>query len=224
MPSIRGGQGCDGGIKICLYIYGRLMTDKTASNASLPDALASLAAHWRGDAPARLCLADRSGTGGERIGHHSSPVATPRLASSPSPARSRLVDRHREGAWAFFRASEKGRARLWRAPYWRGSTARIRSSPVTARAEGRARLARRTGPEIFCRTCAGLERNAQAARAGGRGRAAIFAAAQEKGSQWRRLLDIGCGAGRILELLSLAPKTPSASIFGRHARRGAGAA
>ena len=32
--------------------------------------------------------------------------------------------------------------------------------------------------------------------------AAIFAAALEKGSQWRRLLDIGCGAGRMLELLS----------------------
>jgi demethylmenaquinone methyltransferase/2-methoxy-6-polyprenyl-1,4-benzoquinol methylase/ArsR family transcriptional regulator len=38
--------------------------------------------------------------------------------------------------------------------------------------------------------------------------AAIFAAALEKGPRWGRLLDIGCGAGRILELL--APRADSA--------------
>jgi demethylmenaquinone methyltransferase/2-methoxy-6-polyprenyl-1,4-benzoquinol methylase/ArsR family transcriptional regulator len=115
-----------------------------------------------------------------------------------------LVERHREGAWAFFHASDKGpNAGLARAVLARLDGA----DPVLA--GDRARLA-----EV---------RNARAARAQryfadhapswnetrrmlapeAEVEAAICAAAlDDNATHWNRLLDIGCGAGRMLELLA----------------------
>ncbi len=160
--------------------------------------------HWRGDAPARLCAADRSGTGGERVGDHSRAVATPRLAASPSPARSRSArpaSRRRIGLSSAPR--KRGRARHWRAP----CLARLDSDdPVLAR--DRARLkdvrASRAGQaqKYFAEHAPVWNETRKLHAPEAEVEAAIFAAAQEQGSQWGRLLDIGCGAGRILELLS----------------------
>src|SRR5271157_6400039 len=68
-----------------MFIY--IWTPDDRQNRLLAGCFGQPRRHWRGDAPARLRAADRGGTGGERIGGHSRAVATPRLASSPAPAR-----------------------------------------------------------------------------------------------------------------------------------------
>lgn len=120
-----------------------------------------------------------------------------------------LLERHREGSWAFFHASEKGpgsalaRAVLPRLenedPVLAGDRARLRE--VRASRAGQAQKYFAEQAPIWSET-----RKLHAPEA--EVEAAILAAALENGDRWRRLLDIGCGAGRILELL--APRADSA--------------
>ena len=176
------------------------MSDKTAS---LPDALASLAAigeETRLRVYALLTEAELAVSELVAILGQSQPRVSRHLRLLLEAG---LLDRHREGAWAFFHASEKGpgaalaRAVLARLdsgdPILAGDRARLKD--VRASRAGQAQKYFAEHAPVWNET-----RKLHAPEA--EVEAAIFAAALEKGSQWRRLLDIGCGAGRILELLS----------------------
>ena len=91
------------------------MTDKIASNASLPDALASLAAigeETRLRVYALLTEAELAVSELVTILGQSQPRVSRHLRLLLEAG---LLDRHREGAWAFFRASERAGATLARA-------------------------------------------------------------------------------------------------------------
>ena len=111
-----------------------------------------------------------------------------------------LVERHREGAWAFFRAAEKGAAAaLARAVLAQVDRTDRRLSADRARlAETRA--ARAAQAQKYFAEQAPIWNETRRLHAPAEVvEAAIVAAGAEK---YRRLLDIGCGAGRMLELLA----------------------
>jgi len=120
-----------------------------------------------------------------------------------------LVERRREGAWAFFHASEKGAAaslaRVLLARFDtddkviagdRGRLAEVRSARV---AQAQKYFAAHAPVWDETRRLHAPEAEVEAT---------ILAVAQADAPQLRRLLDIGCGAGRMLELL--APHATSA--------------
>jgi demethylmenaquinone methyltransferase/2-methoxy-6-polyprenyl-1,4-benzoquinol methylase/ArsR family transcriptional regulator len=120
-----------------------------------------------------------------------------------------LVERHREGAWAFFRAVEKGpAAALARAvlaqvagddPVLAGDRARLAEVRAARAAQAQKYFADHAPSWNETRRLHVPEAEVEAA---------IFAAVEEKHAHWGRLLDIGCGAGRMLELL--APRAETA--------------
>jgi ubiquinone/menaquinone biosynthesis C-methylase UbiE/DNA-binding transcriptional ArsR family regulator len=120
-----------------------------------------------------------------------------------------LVERHREGSWAFFHASEKGPgSALAQAvlaeldpddPVLAGDRARLSEVRTTRAAQAQKYFAEHAPYWNEMRRIRAPEAEVEAA---------IFAAALEKAPHWRRLLDIGCGAGRMLELL--APRAETA--------------
>jgi demethylmenaquinone methyltransferase/2-methoxy-6-polyprenyl-1,4-benzoquinol methylase/ArsR family transcriptional regulator len=117
-----------------------------------------------------------------------------------------LVERHREGAWAFFHIAAKGPAcALGRAILDRLAPDDPRLAADRARLD-EVRSARAARAQAYFAAHAPVwneTRRLHAPEAEVEG--AIVAAA---GSDYRRLLDIGCGAGRMLELL--APRAATA--------------
>ena len=120
-----------------------------------------------------------------------------------------LVERHREGAWAFFHALEKGPA----AALARGILAQLaEDDPVLA--GDRARLAEvraaraAQAQKYFAEHAPSWNETRRLHAPEAEVEAAIFAAALERPARWGRLLDVGCGAGRMLELL--APRAETA--------------
>jgi demethylmenaquinone methyltransferase/2-methoxy-6-polyprenyl-1,4-benzoquinol methylase/ArsR family transcriptional regulator len=114
-----------------------------------------------------------------------------------------LVERRREGAWAFFHASEKGSA----AALARAALARLDADDrIIAGDRGRlaeVRAARVAQAQKYFAAHAPVwdeTRRLHAPEA--EVEAAILAAALGDATKVRRLLDIGCGAGRTLELLA----------------------
>jgi demethylmenaquinone methyltransferase/2-methoxy-6-polyprenyl-1,4-benzoquinol methylase/ArsR family transcriptional regulator len=120
-----------------------------------------------------------------------------------------LVERHREGAWAFFHALEKGPApALARAilaqlaeddPVLAGDRARLAEVRAARAAQAQKYFADHAPSWNETRRLHAPEAEVEAA---------IFAAALERPARWGRLLDVGCGAGRMLELL--APRAETA--------------
>ena len=120
-----------------------------------------------------------------------------------------LVERRREGAWAFFHAPEKGAA----AALARAVLARLDAAdPVLEADRGRlaeARAARAArAQEYFAEQASIWDETRRLHAPEAEVEAAIRAAACDRAPPVRRLLDIGCGAGRMLELL--APDADSA--------------
>ncbi len=114
-----------------------------------------------------------------------------------------LVERRREGAWAFFKAPEKGAA----AALARAVLARLDTGdPVLAADRGRlaetraARVAR--AQKYFADHAPVWDETRRLHAPEAKVEAAILAAALEKAPPVGHLLDIGCGAGRMLELLA----------------------
>ncbi|MGO8740333.1 ArsR/SmtB family transcription factor [Rhodoblastus sp.] len=120
-----------------------------------------------------------------------------------------LVERRREGAWAFFHAPEKGAA----ATLAHAILGRLDpSDPVFAAdrerlAETRAARAARA-QKYFADHAPVWDETRRLHAPEAEVEAAILAAALDGAPKVRRLLDIGCGAGRMLELL--APHAESA--------------
>ncbi|MGO9392221.1 ArsR/SmtB family transcription factor [Rhodoblastus sp.] len=120
-----------------------------------------------------------------------------------------LVERHREGAWAFFHVAEKGpAAALAQAilgelagddPVLAGDRARLAEVRAARAAQAQKYFADHAPSWNETRRLHAPEAEVEAA---------ILAAALEKTPHWGRLLDIGCGAGRMLELL--APRAETA--------------
>lgn len=121
-----------------------------------------------------------------------------------------LVERRREGAWAFFHASE---AKSPAAVLARAVLAQIDAADAIL-AGDRARLsevraARVAQAQKYFAEHAPIWNETRRLHAPeAEVEAAIVAAAEERRKPWRRLLDIGCGAGRMLEIL--APKAETA--------------
>jgi demethylmenaquinone methyltransferase/2-methoxy-6-polyprenyl-1,4-benzoquinol methylase/ArsR family transcriptional regulator len=120
-----------------------------------------------------------------------------------------LVERRREGAWAFFHAPEKGVA----AALARAVLARLDADDPMIAAD-RARLAEvraaraAQAQKYFADQAPIWDETRRLHAPEAEVEAAILAAALDRAPRWRRLLDIGCGAGRMLELL--APRAESA--------------
>jgi ubiquinone/menaquinone biosynthesis C-methylase UbiE/DNA-binding transcriptional ArsR family regulator len=120
-----------------------------------------------------------------------------------------LVERRREGAWAFFHVSEKGAS----AALARAVLARLDSEDATLSGDrarlGEVRAARAAQAQKYFAEHAPVWNETRRLHAPeAEVEAAIVEAATNGGAQWRRLLDIGCGAGRMLELL--APRAENA--------------
>jgi ubiquinone/menaquinone biosynthesis C-methylase UbiE/DNA-binding transcriptional ArsR family regulator len=120
-----------------------------------------------------------------------------------------LVERRREGAWAFFHAPEKGGT----AAMARAVLARLDHDDKALAADrarlGEVRASRAAQAQKYFAEHAPIwdeTRRLHAPEA--EVEAAILASALDRAPRWRRLLDIGCGAGRMLELL--APRADSA--------------
>jgi demethylmenaquinone methyltransferase/2-methoxy-6-polyprenyl-1,4-benzoquinol methylase/ArsR family transcriptional regulator len=120
-----------------------------------------------------------------------------------------LVERRREGAWAFFRAPETGAAvSLARAVLARLDLADSALAADRARlAEVRAARAAQA-QKYFAEQAPIWDETRRLHAPEAEVEAAILAAARDGAPRVRRLLDIGCGAGRMLELL--APDAESA--------------
>jgi demethylmenaquinone methyltransferase/2-methoxy-6-polyprenyl-1,4-benzoquinol methylase/ArsR family transcriptional regulator len=187
------------------------MADHTASllDSSLPDALASLAAigeETRLRVYALLAEAELAVSELVAILGQSQPRVSRHLKLLLEAG---LVERHREGAWAFFHASQKGPgaalaqvilARLdGDDPVLAGDRARLMEVRAARAAQAQKYFAEHAPFWNETRRLRAPEAEVEAA---------IFAAALERGARWGRLLDIGCGAGRMLELL--APRAESA--------------
>jgi ubiquinone/menaquinone biosynthesis C-methylase UbiE len=120
-----------------------------------------------------------------------------------------LVERRREGAWAFFHAREHSasgamaRAVLARLDLNDKVLAADRSRLAEARA---ARAAQ--AQKYFAEHAPIWDETRRLHAPEAEVEAAILSAALDDAPRWRRLLDIGCGAGRMLELL--APHADSA--------------
>jgi demethylmenaquinone methyltransferase/2-methoxy-6-polyprenyl-1,4-benzoquinol methylase/ArsR family transcriptional regulator len=120
-----------------------------------------------------------------------------------------LVERRREGAWAFFLAPEKGAS----AALARAILARLDLDDKVLAAD-RARLAEvraaraAQAQKYFAEHAPVWDETRRLHAPEAEVEAAILAAALDGAPRWRRLLDIGCGAGRMLELL--APQAESA--------------
>jgi demethylmenaquinone methyltransferase/2-methoxy-6-polyprenyl-1,4-benzoquinol methylase/ArsR family transcriptional regulator len=120
-----------------------------------------------------------------------------------------IVERRREGAWAFFHVSDKGAsAALARAvlagldpedPVVSGDRSRLGEVRAARAAQAQKYFAEHAPVWNETRRLHAPEAEVEAA---------ILDAANDSGGQWRRLLDIGCGAGRMLELL--APRAENA--------------
>ncbi len=177
------------------------MNEKAAAN--MPDALASLAAigeETRLRVYALLAEAELAVSELVAILGQSQPRVSRHLKLLLEAG---LVERHREGSWAFFHASAKGPGpALARAvlaeldgddPTLAGDRARL--TEVHAARAARAQQYFADHAPFWNETRRLLAPEAEV-------EAAIFAAATEKASHWPRLLDIGCGAGRMLELLA----------------------
>ena len=182
------------------------MTEQTAH---LPDALASLAAigeETRLRVYALLAEAELAVSELVAILGQSQPRVSRHLKLLLEAG---LVERHREGAWAFFHAADKGaNAGLARAvlarldgadPVLAGDRARL--SEVRA---SRAKKAQK----YFADHAPSWNETRRLLAPEAEVEAAILAAALERAPHWGRLLDIGCGAGRMLELL--APRAENA--------------
>lgn len=183
------------------------MTLKTA--ASLPDALTSLAAigeETRLRVYALLAEAELAVNELVAILGQSQPRVSRHLKLLLEAG---LVERHREGAWAFFHVAEKGpAAALAQAvlgelagddPVLAGDRARLAEVRSARAAQAQKYFADHAPSWNETRRLHAPEAEVEAA---------ILAAALEKAPHWRRLLDIGCGAGRMLELL--APRAETA--------------
>jgi ubiquinone/menaquinone biosynthesis C-methylase UbiE len=177
--------------------------------ATLPDALASLAAigeETRLRVYALLAEAELAVNELVAILGQSQPRVSRHLKLLLEAG---LVERHREGSWAFFHASEKGpAAALAQAvlaeldeddPVLAGDRARLAEVRASRAAQAQKYFAEHAPYWNETRRIRAPEAEVEAA---------IFAAALEKAPHWRRLLDIGCGAGRMLELL--APRAENA--------------
>jgi ubiquinone/menaquinone biosynthesis C-methylase UbiE/DNA-binding transcriptional ArsR family regulator len=121
-----------------------------------------------------------------------------------------LVERRREGAWAFFHAPENGAA----ASLARAVLARLDAGdPVIAADRARlaeVRSARAEQAQKYFADHAPVWNETRRLHAPeAEVEAAILDAALEGAPRFRRLLDIGCGAGRMLELL--APQAEAAT-------------
>ena len=119
-----------------------------------------------------------------------------------------IVERRREGAWAFFHVSEKGAS----AALARAVLARLDSEDATLSRDrarlGEVRSARAAQAQKYFAEHAPVWNETRRLHAPeAEVEAAIVAAATEGGARWRRLLDIGCGAGRMLELLARPAET-----------------
>jgi demethylmenaquinone methyltransferase/2-methoxy-6-polyprenyl-1,4-benzoquinol methylase/ArsR family transcriptional regulator len=120
-----------------------------------------------------------------------------------------LVERRREGAWAFFHAPEKSapaalaRAVLSRLDLNDKALAADRARLVEVRS---ARAAQ--AQKYFAEHAPIWDETRRLHAPEAEVEAAILATAVDSAPRWRRLLDIGCGAGRMLELL--APRAESA--------------
>ncbi|WP_374547666.1 ArsR/SmtB family transcription factor [Rhodoblastus sp.] len=120
-----------------------------------------------------------------------------------------LVERRREGAWAFFRASDKGAPAALAQAILSGLAADDPAFSADRARLGEVRAARAAQAQKYFEAHAPVwdeTRRLHAPEA--EVEAAILDAARNGGPRWRRLLDIGCGAGRTLELL--APYAESA--------------
>ncbi|MCI4680557.1 metalloregulator ArsR/SmtB family transcription factor [Rhodoblastus acidophilus] len=120
-----------------------------------------------------------------------------------------LVERRREGAWAFFHAPEKGAA----AALGRAVLARLDAGDsVLAADRGRLAEARAARAEraqkYFAEHAPVWDETRRLHAPEAEVEAAILSAALDKAPPVKRLLDIGCGAGRMLELL--APRAEGA--------------
>ena len=115
-------------------------------------------------------------------------------------AEAGLVERFREGAWAFFRLAERGGG----AEFARALIERLDPDDPDRRARPRAarrgaRGARRGGAGLFPRARRAMGPHPQAARRrrGGRG---ARSATRSRDRPFRSLLDLGTGTGRMLEM------------------------
>ncbi len=120
-----------------------------------------------------------------------------------------LVERRREGAWAFFHVAEKGAS----AALARAVLAGLDGEDATLSGDrarlGEVRAARAAQAQKYFAEHAPVWNETRRLHAPeAEVEAAILDAATDKGAQWRRLLDIGCGAGRMLEIL--APRAENA--------------
>ncbi len=114
-------------------------------------------------------------------------------------AEAGLVERFREGAWAFFRLAERGgSAALARDAGCAARSRRSHHRPRPRAAGGGARGARRRGAELFPRHAAEWDRIRKLHVADEAVEEAIRAALADK--PFRSLLDLGTGTGRMLEL------------------------
>ncbi len=180
------------------------MTERAAAErtSGLPDALASLAAigeETRLRVYALLAEAELAVSELVAILGQSQPRVSRHLRLLLEAG---LVERRREGAWAFFHAAEKGPA----AALARAVLAKIDGGDAVLAGDRRrlaeVRAARAAQAQKYFAEHAPVWNETRRLHAPeAEVEAAILAAALDKPPRWGRLLDIGCGAGRMLEIL-----------------------
>ena len=138
-----------------------------------------------------------------------------------------LVERRREGAWAFFHAPEKGAGRRrWRAPFWRGSTS---DDPVLAADRARLEEVRASraaqAQKYFAEHAPIWDETRRLHAPEAEVEAAILAAALDGAPQLAAACSTSAaGPGACWNCSRRAPKTPlGVDLSAGHARRGAGA-